>query len=394
MFDAAIAVGAPGPSYGGLTSTTSYPEKRRPRRARTKAKASRVVGPPASGVPLRAHTPDRGRRCRRRGRRPARRRVRGRATPYSSAAESDELLAGDDVEAELCRHARVLGPVQRAAHAGEQRSPGIEQPFLDCTPERRAVVEALPDVGVPHVGMSVEEDEAEGTVDGCMRPQLPEYHRVISTETQRPRSRTHDRLEVLRDLRGRPLRIAGRDRDVAQVRDRRGPEHLSLLDRVVRPERNRGTDRTASGPNRAPGLFVVPVSKGIPRTATSTPSGRRRADSARRSGHRRSEASERVGRLVARASVAPSRRDGPSWRASFGPSSAVERARAMGVPTARAAPASVIELCSLEVREEFAVRLAHGDRVRATLARDQERGERAGADDDRTRLRVRGRARR
>ena len=34
MFAAATAVGCPRPSYGGLTSTTSYPEKRRPRRAR------------------------------------------------------------------------------------------------------------------------------------------------------------------------------------------------------------------------------------------------------------------------------------------------------------------------------------------------------------------------
>jgi len=32
-------------------------------------------------------------------------------------------------------------------------------------------------------------------------------------------------------------------------------------------------ERTASGPNRVPGRFVVPVSKGIPSTATSTPSG-------------------------------------------------------------------------------------------------------------------------
>ena len=34
-FAAAIAVGWPGPSYGGLTSTTSKPEKRSPRSART-----------------------------------------------------------------------------------------------------------------------------------------------------------------------------------------------------------------------------------------------------------------------------------------------------------------------------------------------------------------------
>ncbi len=32
-------------------------------------------------------------------------------------------------------------------------------------------------------------------------------------------------------------------------------------------------ERTASGPKRAPGRFVVPASNGIPRTATSTPSG-------------------------------------------------------------------------------------------------------------------------
>src|SRR5207342_2338105 len=52
MFAAATAVCWPGPSYGGLTSTTSYPENESPPSARTNPSASRVLSPPASGVPV------------------------------------------------------------------------------------------------------------------------------------------------------------------------------------------------------------------------------------------------------------------------------------------------------------------------------------------------------
>src|SRR5205085_5484164 len=49
---ASSAVGWPGPSYGGATSTTSAPTRWSPVRARTKPIASPEVGPATSGVPV------------------------------------------------------------------------------------------------------------------------------------------------------------------------------------------------------------------------------------------------------------------------------------------------------------------------------------------------------
>ena len=52
MFAARSAVGWPGESYDGETSTTSHPTRLTPVTARTNAAAWADVGPPISGVPV------------------------------------------------------------------------------------------------------------------------------------------------------------------------------------------------------------------------------------------------------------------------------------------------------------------------------------------------------
>ncbi len=159
-------------------------------------------------------------------------------------AQGHELLERNHLEAELGGHLLVLEVVERASHAGEQRSAGVEETLLDGSTERRAVVVALAAVRVPHVGMSVEEHEAERAVHRGVRAKLSKHHDVIAAKAQRSRTRANDRLKALRDLAHGPLRVPRRHRDVPEIGDREPPEDLRLLDRVVRTERDRrGADR-------------------------------------------------------------------------------------------------------------------------------------------------------
>ena len=88
--------------------------------------------------------------------------------------------------------------------------------------------------------MGVEEHEAERAVDGGVRPELAEHDQVVPPEAERARSRADDRLERVRDLPHGPSRVPGRDRDVAEIRDRQRAEHLRSLRGVVGAERDRG----------------------------------------------------------------------------------------------------------------------------------------------------------
>ena len=167
---------------------------------------------------------------------PARRRTRA---PYSSALNVTSSSHGITSNPSSSRHRHVIRAVQRAAHAGEQRPARVEKTLLERPPKRRAVVVALPHVAIPDVRMRVEENEAERAVHRGMRPELAEDDRVVSAETEGPRTRADDGLETLRDLRHRLLCVAGGDLDVTEIGDGEPAEDLSVLDGVVRPQHHR-----------------------------------------------------------------------------------------------------------------------------------------------------------
>ena len=74
---------------------------------------------------------------------------------------------------------------------------------------------------------------------------------MVPSEAERARSGADDRLEGRRDLPDGPLRVPGRDRDVAEVRDRERAEDLCVLRRVVGEARSRRPD--GLGPEARPG---------------------------------------------------------------------------------------------------------------------------------------------
>ena len=244
-----------------------------PASARIKARASRGVRPPTSGVPVaganagsitsmsklryagavadaRAHTP----------------RVVRRST------FALQLLPCDHLEAQLARRGEVVCRIERAAHARQQRALRREQSLLHRAPERGAVEVALAVVVVPGVGVRIEQHQRDRPVHGGLRAQLAEHDRVVAAEHDRHDARAKQRLEPLRDLLGRALALPGVSSRSPQSDDREA--------RRTRPRRAAGgraagsaeAERIASGPNRAPGRKLVAVSNGTPTTATSTPS--------------------------------------------------------------------------------------------------------------------------
>ena len=163
--------------------------------------------------------------------------------------ECDELVARDDLEAEVGRHGDVLGAIERAAHAGEERASRIDQALFHRSAEGGPVVVALADVHVPHVRVRVEQDEAERAVHRCVRAELAEDDAVVSAEAERPRACPDDRLEALRNLRRRPFAVARRHRDVTEIGDGQPSEDLRVLRGVVRAKRDRrGADRLGPEP--------------------------------------------------------------------------------------------------------------------------------------------------
>ena len=234
------------------------------------------------------------------------------ACPVRLRREGHELVARDHLEAELLGHRRVLGAVERAAHPGEERPRGIQQPFLEGTPKRRAVVVALSDVRVPDVCVSIEENEPERAVHGGMRPQLAEHDGVVAAETERPRAGAHDRLEALGDLRRRALRVPGRDRDVTEVRDGERAEDLHVLRRVVRPQRDRRRPHRLGAEPRARPVRRARVERDAEHRDVDALGIVRERAAPERANAGVPRSGERVGRLVARASARVSRGDGTS----------------------------------------------------------------------------------
>jgi hypothetical protein len=111
-----------------------------------------------------------------------------------------QLVAGDDLEAPVAWLVEVGRGVQRAAHAGQERAPGIDQPLLERAPERRPVEVALAVVGVPRVGMRVEQDDPDRAVLASVGAELAEHDRVVAAEHDRHRARRRRWAPALGDL--------------------------------------------------------------------------------------------------------------------------------------------------------------------------------------------------
>ena len=114
-----------------------------------------------------------------------------------------QVRSGDDLEPELARDVEVLGPVQRAAHAREQRARRVDEPLLDRAAERGPVEVALAVVLIPGVGVGVEQHERHRAVRGVLGAELAEDDRVIAAEHERHDPRREQRPELLVDLLGR-----------------------------------------------------------------------------------------------------------------------------------------------------------------------------------------------
>jgi hypothetical protein len=109
---------------------------------------------------------------------------------------------------------------------------GIDEALVERAAKRRAVGEALSPVGVPCVGVGVEQHHPDRAVLGGVGAQLAQDDRVIPADDQRHSARLEHRGQRLGDLARSPLGVARRGRDVTAVDDRQGVEHIHLERRV------------------------------------------------------------------------------------------------------------------------------------------------------------------
>src|SRR5262249_18928859 len=154
-------------------------------------------------------------------------------------AEPSELLPPDQLKPELAHVVEVLLAVDGAPHPGQERAGRVHHPLLERSPEGRAVEIALTSVGVPDVGVRVEQDQAGRTVGGGDGPKLGERDQMVASEPERDGAGRGDRLEVGGEAPDRLLVVAGRSPDVPAVDDLERAEHVGVERRVVVTEQDR-----------------------------------------------------------------------------------------------------------------------------------------------------------
>ena len=183
--------------------------------------ASRLDGPPTSGVPVpgaNAGSTKSMSKERKHGADPTRFRTRSenRARP-----ERGQLLVGERVEPELA----PAGRRPPAAFSDPRRPAWIDRagsirPSSSARSDDAPVEELLPEVLVPQVVVRVELDQRERPVHRRERPELGEQHRVVAAEADGRHAGARDLLE----RRGRALervhRRSGHRRHVAVVDER------------------------------------------------------------------------------------------------------------------------------------------------------------------------------
>ena len=157
------------------------------------------------------------------------------------------------------------------ADADLHRAGDVDDAFPGRVAEHRAVVDA-PLLVAPGVAVGVEVHQGERTVAGRVGSEQGQGDEVIAADGEHRRSGVEDvrgvALDAGRDL-GGPAVVEGA---VAGVDDGEPLRRIEAHGHGGPHESCADAARTARGPRRAPGRLVVARSKGMPATATSTPS--------------------------------------------------------------------------------------------------------------------------
>jgi hypothetical protein len=146
-----------------------------------------------------------------------------------------EVVARDYGESQLLVVDEIRTPVQRTTDADVQAPALVDQPFLRCTTERRAVGVAGAEVGVPGVEVRVEVHDRDRAVPRGGRAQQRQRDGVVTADRQQPPRPFEQPTRAGLDLSQHLVdgeRVHG---DVAGVHDLEPIEGFDILGGVVRP---------------------------------------------------------------------------------------------------------------------------------------------------------------
>src|SRR5258705_5473838 len=150
-----------------------------------------------------------------------------------------KLLRGDHAYLVLPRKIKIGLAVHLAPQSHLQKTVFPDQSFLDRTAERRAMRKLAPKIFVPKIVVSVELNHHQRPVFFGRGPQKRPSQGRISADGRTPRSRSHQRLQVLLDAPEGVFDGQWVHRKVAEVRDTILRERINLQHRVPRTDQHR-----------------------------------------------------------------------------------------------------------------------------------------------------------
>ena len=126
----------------------------------------------------------------------------------SNFVDMDVLVVGE-----------VVGRIERTPQSDVRAVRLVQQPFLPGAPERGAVGEALPEVGIPGVEVGIEMHQCQRSVALGGGPQERQRDGVVPTDGDQPPAARQERVGRGLYLGDRRLNIEWRAREVAGVDD-------------------------------------------------------------------------------------------------------------------------------------------------------------------------------